>query len=156
MLNYGLDFEYNKNTGEATVKNTTDKTMYDIEMLFRVSHDVFYTKCKYKRLRKIKAGETIRIKFSENDIKNIELMKYIPNDKKEYTKLCILKSTSAFLYIFGILFFIINSLSIKDTILGIMFLTLCPSIILIMDWGARYDHRKSEESYYKSSIVKPL
>lgn len=156
MLNYGLDFEYDKSTGQAVVKNITNETMYDVEMLFRVSHDVFYTKCKYKRLRKIKAGETIRIKFSENDIKNIELMKYVPKKTKEYTKELILKCLSVFLYITGILLMIFNSNSVSDIILGIMFLTIFPSVILIMDWGARYDHRKSEEAYYKSSIAKPL
>lgn len=156
MLNYGLDFEYNKNNGEATIKNITYETMYDIEMLFRVSYDIFYTKCKYKRLGKIKASETIKIKFRENDIKNIELMKYIPNEKKVYIKLRILKCASVFLYVIGLLFVIFNSLSVKDVALGILFLTLCPSVILIMDWGARYDHRKSEEAYYKSSMAKPL
>ena len=69
MLNYGLDFEYNKNTREATIKNVTNKTIYDVEMLFRMSYDVFYTKCKYKKLNKIIAGETVKLNFKENDIK---------------------------------------------------------------------------------------
>ena len=156
--NYGLDFEYNENARECIVKNTTNETMYDIEMLLRVSssnilHPVM---CKYKKIRKIKAGEVKKIKLHDCDIKKVELMKYTSNDIKEYAKIIIPMWLSFLVYFASIIFFGINSSTADDIIGFIIFITIFPSFILIMDAGARYDHRRAEKAYYGSSIIEPL
>lgn len=156
MLNYGLGFEYNKNTQEIVVKNRTCRTVYDVEMLFKVYYGICNTKFKRKKIRKIREGETRRIKFREYDIKNIELVNYDLNYIKDHTKLLVLICSSIFLYIASILFLMVNCISTKDIITGTMFLTIFPAAIFIFDLGAKYDHMKEERLRYNRSVVKIL
>lgn len=156
VLNYGLGFEYDKNTREVMVENVTNRTMYGVEMLFRVTYGRYYMKCKYKRLGKIKAGEKKKIEFKNHDIKNIEVMKYTTDARKECIKSAIFMWLSIILYISTIFFFIFSRNLMIDSVSGIIFLTVFPGTILLMDAGARYDHERAEKAYYENGIIKPL
>lgn len=152
--NYGFDFSYDKEKKECVITNNREMSVYDIELLFRIS--ALGKVCKYRKILKLKPGQTKTFKVKNSRVTNVELMKYEYEDVKSYIKknipmwLCILLCVC-------VTFFLTNVCnSVNDVISGILFISLFPFITLIMNLGARYDFREEEKSYYSSLIVKPV
>ena len=153
-INYGLGFLYDKDKKECVITNNMHTSVYGIELLFRIS--ALGKVCKYRKIVKLRPGQTKTFKVKNPRVTNVELMKYEHEDIKSYIKknipmwLCILLCVCA-------AFFLTNVCnSVNEVISGALFISLFPIFTLIMNLGARYDFRKEEKSYYSSLVVKPV
>ena len=152
--NYGLDFLYDKEKKECVITNNRYKSVYSIELIFRIS--ALGRRCKYKKVVKLKPGQTKTFKVKNSRVTNVELMKYEYEDLKSYIKENIPKWLCILLCVCATFFHANMCNSLSNVISGVLFIWLFPFITVIMNIGARYDFRKAEKSYYNSSVVKPV
>jgi len=158
MLNYGLKLKYDEQAKTYTITNERSVDVYDIELLIKKTFRYLPTRLVFKRVKKLKAGEIKKIKIHNSLITNMELLKCEYNDRRTHIRESIPKWLVFSLYIFaifGLLYcYITNRGSFNDTILAILFITVIPCFILLLNAGARYDFWQEEKRNYSHLCMK--